>query len=447
MGDVTTRWLTYGRKSEHKVKNREVVPVISKRTPFSSSAIGNDGNDRRKRPRVSFPAKLGDDEGRVEAEADPSRPLSAGPSARFTHSVSPDLPPIVTGVDSSASEPGATNTAREIPSRHREKSPNALGTFKNGRGCNTAQSTSSNSAESVQHEVITQKHSDGSGDTEPTTPVDFLSRLQQVVATRTDSSKPGLRYRRTSQERRQSYNDKCMSSLRNLEPQSLKFDLPPRESADHLVQIYLKWENVDLPIFDIVSFNSTYKAFWDGNDFPGDPHAFYALLNMVFSLACFAIGKPRRGEASSFYDRAQTSMHSGSVCDEETVDYVQMYVLSSRYLYAAGFLGPAWSEIGLAISLAQSLGLHLTSGSQAQKSREDTELVRKVWHCCMVTQRYIRSPRSCNRCLSLKFADYRGQSICNGQRSIYGGFPVPSTLSCAAGEPIPRPHIWWGAVP
>lgn len=281
----------------------------------------------------------------------------------------------------------------QIPTSHahRRRSSQQLSQIpvssRNQRPHNTAQS-SVRLLKPSKSKAITRTHSNGVSDADATTSEEFSTKLQQIISVRTDSTKPTLKYQSQQENRRRSYNGKRIPGSTDVDPQSLGFDLPSRELADRLVQSYMKWENANLPVFDIHNFQLMYENFWGRNIFSGDPHIFYAMLNTVFALGCFIIGRPRRGDASVFYDRARSILDSG-VSDDETVSHVQAYLLASRYLYAIGSLGPAWSKISLAISLAQSLGLHLSSGSQTLKCREDRELVRKVWHNCLVTQRYI----------------------------------------------------------
>lgn len=240
----------------------------------------------------------------------------------------------------------------------------------------------------AESETIPRKRSSGLDENvDATLSEDFSSKLQQIISTRTDSTRSVPKYRTQLENRRRSYNGKYIPGPKDAEARALSFDLPSREQADQLFQSYLKWENVNLPVFDIRNLQLMYEKFWERNTFPGDPHIFYAILNTIFALGCFIIGKPQRDDAFIFYDRARNIMDSG-VSDDETVSHVQVYLLSSRYLYAVDSLGPAWSKISSAVSLAQSLGLHLFSGSQTLKFREDRELTRKVWHNCMVTQRY-----------------------------------------------------------
>jgi hypothetical protein len=59
----------------------------------------------------------------------------------------------------------------------------------------------------------------------------------------------------------------------------------------------------------------------------------------------------------------------------------------SQYLVAVNNLDGAWKSIGIAIHIAQSLRLHLHSGTQHLSSRHDRELARKVWHCCIIMEK------------------------------------------------------------
>lgn len=382
---------------------------MSQRPPSSFPGTVID-NNRRKKPRLSSPARLPPSTVHATSKDRTHMSIATGSSTRTTDDSATDdsFTDDNSTDDSSAALAAATAainpTTHDSPTLESEQIPisygrsrgssqpaQTIGSTGNRRSYSTTQSSGGHSPDHVQPTATVRKHNRGVGDADTKTSKEFLTKLEQFISVRTDSSKSVLKYRTDPENRKGSYSGRRISASNAAEPQSSSPHLPPRELADQLVQSYLKWENVNLPIFDIRSFQSMYENFWERRPFPGDPDIFYSMLNMVFALGYFILGKPRRDDASVFYHRAQKTMNS-RISYDETISHVQVYLLSSRYLYATGLLDPAWSRIGLAISIAQSLGLHLTSGSQTLKNREDRELVRKVWHSCVVIQRYLQSP-------------------------------------------------------
>lgn len=368
--------------------NSQAGPSLLRKQPTDSLATII-SEKSSKRPRVSPPARLDASQQHEESEDDGSSPVATGSFTQFIGDFSPvptsdPVPVISTTHNSRRRKSDRDSLRRDNHHRSIQFSHEGSRITRNQKRHRTRSSQLPISSES--NEVRTHTDDEDADDT--TSSEKFLTKLQQITSTRTDSTKSSLKYPIQQENKRISYNGKHASRLKNVEPPALNFDLPPRDKADQLFQSYLKWENVNLPVVDIRNFQLMYEDFWARSTFPGDPHIFYALLNAIFALSCVMIGKPREDIASVFYERARGAMKS-EIFHDETVNHVQLYLLSSRYLYAIGSLGPAWSKISLAISLALSLGLHLSSSSQTLKSREARELVRKVWHNCMVTQRYV----------------------------------------------------------
>ncbi|KAK2760758.1 hypothetical protein FQN54_001994 [Arachnomyces sp. PD_36] len=244
---------------------------------------------------------------------------------------------------------------------------------------------SSSLPNNIEHGGSGRSLRNSSGHADASTPEDSPTRLQQTISARASSTRADMKDEIEQEDTRSSFDGNSVSQ--DVESQPSDFDLPSRDVSDRLIDSYLKWENVNLPVFDVPNFYSKYEDFW-GDTFDGDQDVFYATLNMIFALGCFTIGKPRLEEATAFYDQAQKTVNLG-ISYDDGIGHVQLYLLSSRYLYATGSLGWAWSIVSLAISQAQFLGLHLTSKSQNMGLRADRELMRKVWYCCMIMQRTI----------------------------------------------------------
>lgn len=212
----------------------------------------------------------------------------------------------------------------------------------------------------------------------------LFARLQRVVAERTDSIKQEVHL-----EDGQRHRAYAHFSARAPSPHSRDVTdpgLPPRELSDHLVATYLSREYVNLPIFDLLDFRSAYEDLCNCESLNEDIALFYGILNIIFSLACLSMRDVNDSDASTFYSRGHRFINS-SDDNRSSLAHVQAYILQSQYLNAIGSLKRAWATIGLAIHTAQSLGLHLRSGSEGMVSRKDRELARKLWHSCVIMER------------------------------------------------------------
>jgi hypothetical protein len=210
-----------------------------------------------------------------------------------------------------------------------------------------------------------------------------MKELQQAICHRTDTLKPG-----SSNETR--YELERLNRLHDSTPgpkiavtDSDDLYLPGRKLAKKLTSYYFSNEHVNLPIFDRTSFQVKYAAIWSDS---GDLIAFRGALNTIFALVTRAQSPESKRDAAKYFMRAQRIIHLGGL-EGWDIGYVQAYILMSQYLVAVNSLDTAWKSIGIAIHIAQSLRLHLHSGTQHLSSRHDRELARKVWHCCIIMER------------------------------------------------------------
>ncbi|KAL1953674.1 hypothetical protein VTO42DRAFT_2385 [Malbranchea cinnamomea] len=216
----------------------------------------------------------------------------------------------------------------------------------------------------------------------------FMSSIKQAVLQRTDTSKPGSTIESRRELERLQNLRKGKSELQTVTPDPEDMALPEREFADHLISDYLTREYVNLPIFNLTSFQAKYRAIWLGGDGLEDMDIFRATLNIMFALVSLSLKPNNRSDATMYFRRAQNLMNLGGF-EQESLGHVQACILASQYLLAVDNLSAAWKSIGIAISIAQSLRLHLTSGSQHLPKRYDRELARRLWHGCIIMQRTI----------------------------------------------------------
>ncbi|KAK1239806.1 hypothetical protein MKX08_007248 [Trichoderma sp. CBMAI-0020] len=72
-----------------------------------------------------------------------------------------------------------------------------------------------------------------------------------------------------------------------------------------------------------------------------------------------------------------------------SVSVVQWLLLSGVYLQSTKYASHCWNSIGLAIRLAQSLGLHLEHPGPKSEGQLNREMRRRIWHTCVVLDRLL----------------------------------------------------------
>jgi hypothetical protein len=170
----------------------------------------------------------------------------------------------------------------------------------------------------------------------------------------------------------------------------LDYVLPPRERADELMETYWKYVHVLYPYLDEPQMRGDYKKIWEGTRGVADERSFICLLNIIFALTCQIHSplypKERGNMAKVFYLRARGLL---DVVEVASVRTVQSYLLLGQYFQSTNEPHPCWVFVGLGIRTAQSLGLNLPATSERVGDPRTSELLRRVWHGCVLMDRVL----------------------------------------------------------
>lgn len=191
--------------------------------------------------------------------------------------------------------------------------------------------------------------------------------------------------------------------------------IPPRDEADDLVENYWRWTHSLYPFVHRPSFEERYRMMWypqtksrcrntetyiprsSGLYAPMGDRLFYCMLNMVFALG--ALFSPRmdhkdRDQVSrDFFERAKKLMDLDMLA-AGSLPLVQTLLLMSQYLQSTEMSSSCWNIVGLAVRVAQSIGLHhdpksCTQGCCPAQTLDqlETEMRRRAWAGCVLLDR------------------------------------------------------------
>lgn len=90
---------------------------------------------------------------------------------------------------------------------------------------------------------------------------------------------------------------------------------------------------------------------------------------------------------SRFFNRAKTLVFSG-LFQAGSIELVQALLLMGQYLHGSLKLNNCWTVIGLAIRMAQGLGLHFDAGAFTSGGIEQ-EVHKRVWWGCFMIDRVL----------------------------------------------------------
>ncbi|KAL5363808.1 fungal-specific transcription factor domain-containing protein [Aspergillus floccosus] len=158
-----------------------------------------------------------------------------------------------------------------------------------------------------------------------------------------------------------------------------EFSISPRSQADALLESYwIKFHSL-YPILHRPSFTEKYVTLWTPS--PRDQFAqdtgsqressfyddlddrsFHCLLNLVFAFGSrFSTMGDGSDRASTFFGRAKVLIDFDMLA-QGNIYLVQMLILMGLYLQSTDMMSACWNMVGLAIRVAQGIGLHQRAG-------------------------------------------------------------------------------------
>lgn len=138
--------------------------------------------------------------------------------------------------------------------------------------------------------------------------------------------------------------------------------LPPRRTADSLMEVYWDYVFPLYPFVDRAQMNAEYANIWQGSIRQYEESMVMCTFNVIFALASqladFIPPGEREASADAFFSRAK-DLFQFNLWDTGSAALIQCLLLMAQYLQSTDSAHQCWIVTGLAIRNAQSLGLHL----------------------------------------------------------------------------------------
>ncbi|KAL1953765.1 hypothetical protein VTO42DRAFT_2296 [Malbranchea cinnamomea] len=175
---------------------------------------------------------------------------------------------------------------------------------------------------------------------------------------------------------------------------------PPRWLADDYLRCFWEFMHPLFPVLHKTSFMKQYEEIWSSNDprerrtehCSMDEVIFSSIINILFALGCKFSGhipaSERASIADDFYQRSR-KIFVYDPLDSGSVQQVQFLLLNGVYLQSTRYANRCWNAVGLAIRVAQSLGMHLDQPDERQESQVDREMRRRIWHTCVILDKLL----------------------------------------------------------
>ena len=172
------------------------------------------------------------------------------------------------------------------------------------------------------------------------------------------------------------------------------FGLPPRFLADKLVDAFFKFRHPLNTYLHELSFRKRYERLWLSGSLGGEEAteanlAWIGLVNIVFTFGSTheQVASRISVNRARFFKRARTLVFSG-LLQAGSIDLVQALLLMGHYHHGSLELNNCWTVVGLAIRMAQGLGLHLDASTFTSDVVEQ-EVRKRVWWACFVLDRML----------------------------------------------------------
>ncbi|KAK1995023.1 fungal-specific transcription factor [Colletotrichum falcatum] len=156
----------------------------------------------------------------------------------------------------------------------------------------------------------------------------------------------------------------------------------------------LYWHYVDplYPFLDRPKFEHSYRALFAGTSIDADERIFASTLNLVFALSTQlseSIPPEQRVSSSQAYFKRAQDLLQFSLWDTGSVELIQCLLIMSQYLQSTNNPHQTWMVVGSVVRIAQGLGLHLPETSSGLASESERNLVKRIWHGCLLMDRMI----------------------------------------------------------
>ncbi|AEO67154.1 uncharacterized protein THITE_10741, partial [Thermothielavioides terrestris NRRL 8126] len=171
--------------------------------------------------------------------------------------------------------------------------------------------------------------------------------------------------------------------------------LPQRRHADRLVDLFWQYIQPLEPMLEPGLFSRLYEAVFAGHPLQDhtDERIFLSTLNTVFALSTQlqenVPTEERNRAGNAYFRRAWALLRVETVLwQAPSVELVQSLLLAARYLQCSSNPHQTWMAVGIAVRMAQSIGLDKASASVDDPSdRVPRSFKEQLWQCCVYMDR------------------------------------------------------------
>ena len=160
---------------------------------------------------------------------------------------------------------------------------------------------------------------------------------------------------------------------------------PDQSDMDRYVDLFFKYSSSIIKILHQPSFMYNYERH---GSYRNTSSLWDSLVNAVAAVgAIFSSSTEDWKKSETYIDRAISVIQHNHL-DIANLRIAQIYIIIAHHSQASNNLNRLWFSIGMAIRIAQSLGLHLKS-SRAKENCIISECKKRAWYACVNFDMYV----------------------------------------------------------
>lgn len=168
--------------------------------------------------------------------------------------------------------------------------------------------------------------------------------------------------------------------------------LPEPGLADEFLQSYWNYVHPVFPILHQPTSTAQYRALLQAQrkSSTSADAVCQAMLSITLALGAQRTESVSAASSSQLADELY-KQSCRLVCvdflDESSINVVQLLLLRGIYLHYSTHADRCWNTIGVALRVAQGLGLNTENSKVKETNQLKREMRRRVWHCCVTLDR------------------------------------------------------------
>lgn len=214
-------------------------------------------------------------------------------------------------------------------------------------------------------------------------------------------------------------------------PDGLTQPLPPRHTANGLIQYYLNNVYILLPVFDEASFFASVENVYSRSPDHADSNDQW-IVRLVLAISCASMSKQR---GDNLYLEAighicAALKHSEDVFHPGAISSIQALVLLAEFAMLDPHHFDSWGLVGAASRAMVDLGLHQDPPKGTLMPKAKLELRRRVYYCIYVLDR------------STSLVQSRAFSFSDDSAKVKVPFQRSPTSAPTTPSPAPLQKLW-----